>query len=351
MNDLVIDAVNQPVSMHEEGGSLTQKWYFIPENAWDDFKLVQANPNPLNKAQFCKDLADNYFDVIIGYSIDDYESKLQRAFKIMDECSSKLDEVARDTGIAGTVGGSASIVAGGMVVAGILLAPLTGGVSLGLTIAGAATGAAGGVTSMTSSLINQHWDKSKAKKIKKATAPLFRATFSLQGFLKEYVNSLKEADEFLKKPEGQAVAKDAYTVAEVTKAAGKVAWKACEIGAVVYRGVKQVKQARRITALVNFIEADYCALKEAKIGLATQTAAPGCKIPILGKTVVAAGTTSAKILSGSFACAGIAFGIWDVTVGAKKIAKGSKLAEEFRKSSENLKAESAKLIKLYKELQ
>ena len=114
LNDLVIDAARLPVTMRDaEEGTSSQKWFFIPENAWDDFRLVQAYPNPLNKAQFWKNLADNYLDVIIGYSIDDYEDNLCKAFKIIDVCSRKLDVVTKDTGIARTVGGSASIVGGG----------------------------------------------------------------------------------------------------------------------------------------------------------------------------------------------------------------------------------------------
>ena len=114
LNDLVIDATELPVTMEvAKEGTSSQKWHFVPENAWDDFKLVQDDPNPLNKAQFWQNLADNYLDVIIGYSIDDYEDKLRKAFNILDECSSKLNAVTKDTGIARTAGGSASIVGGG----------------------------------------------------------------------------------------------------------------------------------------------------------------------------------------------------------------------------------------------
>ena len=351
LNDLVIDAARLPVTMRDaEEGTSSQKWFFIPENAWDDFRLVQAYPNPLNKAQFWKNLADNYLDVIIGYSIDDYEDNLRKAFKIIDVCSRKLDVVTKDTGIARTVGGSASIVGGGLAVAGLALAPVTLGASLGLTIAGGAMAAAGGATSTGGFFASLYWDKSEAKKMKKATTPLFHATFSLHGFLTEYINILKNADEFLKKPEGEAVAKDAYTAGEVTTGVGKVASEAYKFGDVLYTGVKHAKQARQIKAAVNFLQADYYAVaEEARIGLATQAAAPGLKIA--GKTIVTAGTTTAKALSGSLAGVGIFFGIWDVAAGAMQIKNGSELAQEFRKSSESLKEESAKLIALYKELQ
>ena len=333
LNGLVMDASRLPVTMRDaEEGTSSQKWYFIPEKAWDDFKLVKAYPNPLNKAQFWKNLADNYLDVIIGYSIDDYEDNLRKAFKIIDECSRKLDVVTKDTGIARTVGGSASIIGGGLAVAGLFLAPVTAGASLGLTFAGGAMGLAGGVTSTGSFLASLHWDKSEAKKIKKATVPLIHATFSLHGFLTEYINIFNEANEFLKKPEVEAVAKDAYTVAEVAQGAVNVASEAPKIGGVI----------------CNFPQAE-ARTTTARIDQATRAAAPGYQIA--GKTIVTAGTTAAKALSGSLAGIGIVFGIWDVAAGAMKIKNGSKLAQEFRKSSESLKEESAKLIALYKKLQ
>ena len=164
------------------------------------------------------------------------------------------------------------------------------------------------------------------------------------------MNILKDAGKFLEKPDGDAVAKDAsYTAVEVANTVRKVASEAYKVGDVVYTGVKHAKEARQMKALVNFFQADYAVTEEARIGLATQTATPGLKIA--GKTIVTAGTTTAKALSGTLAGIGIALGIWDVVHGAKKIKKGSELAADFRKSSESLKEESAKLIALYKELQ
>ena len=352
LNDLVIDATKLPVTMQvAKEDTSSQKWYFIPESAWDDFKLVQANPNPLNMAQFWKNLADNYLDVIIGYSIDDYEDKLHKALKIIDECSRLLDKVAKDTGKAEAAGGGLGIGGGAMVIGGLLLAPFTFGSSLALTAAGAVTGVAGGITSLTGSLVNQSWEKGEAKTFKKATVPLFGATFILQEFLSEYIKILREATEFLKTTEGQAVANDAYTISEIIEASGKIAGKAFVLGNNVYKTVQSVKQAKQIKALVDFIQADYYALNGARIGLATHAAAPGLKVPLLGKVVVTAGTTGAKVLSSSLAVFGIAFGIWDVVGGAKKIKNGSELAKDFRKASKNLKSESAKLIKTYKDLQ
>ena len=102
----------------------------------------------------------------------------------------------------------------------------------------------------------------------------------------------------------------------------QVASIAYNFGDVVYLGVEHAKQARQIKAVVNFLQADYYAIaEEARIGLASQAVAPGFKIA--GKTMVTAGTTTAKALSGSLAGVGILFGISDVAAGAKQIKNGS----------------------------
>ena len=186
------------------------------------------------------------------------------------------------------------------------------------------------------------------KKVNEATAPVFRATLGLQGLLDEYIKNLKEAYQFLKTPKGRVVANDAYTITEKVGAAGSIAWNTYKIGKTAVTAAQHAKHAKEIRSVVDFIQADYYALNGARVGLATQAAAP--EVAILGKTIVAAGTTSAKVLSGSMAVFGIAFGIWDIVGSAKKISNGSELAREFRKSSQDLKKESAKLIKLYQEL-
>ena len=51
-------------------------------------------------------------------------------------------------------------------------------------------------------------------------------------------------------------------------------------------------------------------MKEAAIGMS----APG--ISVFGRTIVMAGSTTAKVLSGALGVVGIGFGIWDVVGGA-----------------------------------
>lgn len=324
-----------------------QKWYIVPELAWDDFKISLREPNPLKKALFWKSMTDNYLDVIIGYGIEEFEARVLKAFEVIDECASSLEEVTRGTGIAGTVGGSVSVVGGGIAIAGIALAAVTAGVSLALTVGGTITALTGSATALTANLVHGGLDKRNRRKVNEATASLFCATYRFHSLLSEYSKYLQEADKYLETEkhktctdsiDGKVVAVKGITVVDMASATGKVAKK-------IYDHAKEIKR------LVALIKANAFVCRGADVGISTSTAAPGLTIPVVGKTLLTAGSTGAKALSGSFAAFGVLTGILDIYVGAKKIANRSELAEEFRASSDCLRKEAERLTNLYKGLQ
>jgi hypothetical protein len=57
-------------------------------------------------------------------------------------------------------------------------------------------------------------------------------------------------------------------------------------------------------------------------------AAPGLTVPIIGKAIILAGSTTAKLFSGAMAVVGIGFGIWDLYSGITDIC-GSELADQY----------------------
>ncbi|PFX14152.1 hypothetical protein AWC38_SpisGene21719 [Stylophora pistillata] len=167
-----------------------QKWHFVPEEAWNDFQLSLTEPNPLKKALFWKNIADNYLDVVIGYSIEEFEARVHKAFEVIDECSGCLDEVAKGTAIAGTVGGSVTVVGSGAAIAGILLTSVTAGVSLALTVGGSISALTGKATSLTAKLVQGHLDKDKRMKVNEATASLFCTTYNFHSLLVSNLTTL-----------------------------------------------------------------------------------------------------------------------------------------------------------------
>ena len=112
-----------------------------------------------------KNVYDNYFWATCGFtSIYELKRAVEGALNMIRKSSDKLDKVAVDTGITGTVGGGATIASSAMFLTGLCLAPWTGGLSLGLTLGSAAVGVAGAATSITGTIINQAWEKSEGKK-------------------------------------------------------------------------------------------------------------------------------------------------------------------------------------------
>jgi hypothetical protein len=96
--------------MDNKGGH-RQKWAFVPEDLWDSFQLMQENKNPLTEALFYKEVYDNYFWAVSGYtSIYSFKTSFEDSIKTLREASDHLDKVAKDTGIAGAVGGGTAIV-------------------------------------------------------------------------------------------------------------------------------------------------------------------------------------------------------------------------------------------------
>ena len=127
----------------------------------------------------------------------------------------------------------------------------------------------------------------------------------------------------------------------VAKEAGKEALKFTKV-------VESINAARFAKSVADFIAADAYAMQGIAIGMA----APGLSggIQVFGKTLFLAGSTSAKILSSSFAVLGIATGIWDIIDGVKDI-NGSAHATAYRDSAKQIKDNvnnTDKLLKSFK---
>ena len=154
------------VEMSASSPDGAQMWTCVPKDMIEDFKFMEENKNPLLEASFYRTVYNNYFWAVCGFtSIHELKRDAENALKVMREAATQLDDVAFDTGIAGTVGGAAGITGSVLSLVGLVLAPFSGGASLALTAAGAAFGVAGGgATSLIGDLINDSWEESKVAK-------------------------------------------------------------------------------------------------------------------------------------------------------------------------------------------
>ena len=264
---------------------------------------------------------DKVFKIEHGFSMTEYIHDRRFCTDGIREVADNLERVVKRTGIAKTTAGSVGVVSGAAALGGLILAPFTAGVSLVLTVGGVVGGIASSATTLSASVLKHTNINKKAKKVK------------------ELLDSLKDRDEIVckvmedlqKKIEKLRSLYEKKSVTSFIVDGGKIASWAKTFGYnIVYKGytvVSSVKAIKFSTAIARFIQADVR-------GMATGIAAPGFKV--FGRTLLLAGSTIAKVLSGVFSVVGIAAGVWDIVDGALDIKNGSKHAKAYRKAADEL---------------
>uniref|UniRef100_H3AGA2 Uncharacterized protein n=1 Tax=Latimeria chalumnae TaxID=7897 RepID=H3AGA2_LATCH len=109
---------------------------------------------------------------------------IQKLRELAEEIQSHRENV----NIAQVSGASVGIVGGGLAIAGLILAPFTVGVSLGLTAAGVATGAAGGLTSWGANLVEGGILKDRQQQIQE----VLKREWKMQEVTEQILNKMIE---------------------------------------------------------------------------------------------------------------------------------------------------------------
>ena len=160
----------------------------------------------------------------------------------LEEIRDKLKQVCQYVRASRAGGGATSIVGGVFAVAGLALIPVTLGGSLGLTVAGAAVGVAGGVTSIGAILAKIGICKAKLKKVEEIievdkqlsvqvnelsekleaiATELLKAHDNPNVTREEVIVSLLQGGKFLRM--GLAATRTGVSVSQVAKAGGTAA--------------------------------------------------------------------------------------------------------------------------------
>ena len=280
-------------------------------------------------------ISKDSFHKLYGFILEDYLSNRRIFSKICRDHADHVEQFVKVSGMARTVGGSVTIVAGGIAILGIILAPFTAAASLGLTIGGVTGGILGAGTSVTAGMVKHISIRSDKRKIKEALKKFDAQEKVISVLLTGVHDNLNLLTDLKKRG--------------VTKSKAGIAFKGLTgAGSVVMDGVRLAKavngtvtfgKSAKLATFANnvstFIRADVAAATN----LAEGAAAPG----LFGKAVVVAGTTTAKVFSGVFAAFGIGLGIWDIVKGVKDI-KGSKIALAFREFADEYDKDTEKLL-------
>ena len=333
---------SKKVYLTKKADSCQLKWLFIPIGKINAYELYLQNPNSMIKAIFLKEVILDHLSCIVGCSIEEFRSTLAEFDVTTNQYVEKLTKVSKDVGIAKVTGGSTAIVGGILALIGLGLAPVTAGVSLGLTIAGTTASAAGGVTSLGgffTSIVYKVLERKKARDVMEKT---IRYVTVLHSFVSELSVQIAKGLKF---------SETADAIKYTTWLTSIIRTSICTAGVcrTIDTGVDFVKALTELKMIVTIAKVDVQATRSAAV-LAEKVAASGLRIPFKGKVLLRAGTNGAKALSGIISVAVILFGMYDIYDGVNNIKGQSTDLNNLRSSITEYKDLGAKLAGAYSEL-
>ena len=251
------------------------------------------------------------FQENFGFTLGEYLKNRKIFSVICRERADHIDKFVKGSGIAKTVGGSVTIVAGGLAIFGGILVPSSVDaslvltiVSLGSIIAGIAGGILGSAATIGASIakdINIVLDQKKIKEALERFEHQDKVVGSLLQGVKDKMNKLSELIE-------NGIFDIILSQILKMRKGGM---------GMIFKGIK-LREA--ITIIVS-IATRFANLVDDIAIIFAETA---------GRAAGAAGSAITKVLSGAFATVGIVFGAYDLYIGVKDI-KGSEVAGKFRK--------------------
>ena len=296
---------------------------------------------PIENLLFALDVLDQIHKCIDNTTVSQWGQNVDSACSKLTECADVLEKVAKGAGITKATGGGVTIGGGVLALGGLIAAPFTAGLSLLATAAGTALALGGGLTSYTSSIVKNEWDKSKTNEGERLTKTVCKHANILSQCLTYYYNTMKALQEYLDTPEGKefiaelkAIESNHSTLTGIINISKTTLKSGSKAVSVVLGGMKIVK-ALKILRIVSIIRP-----RVPDCTMSTNIAAGGfSRVSVRGITLfagVAAGSMAARALSGIGVVVRIGFGIWDVVRASKDLKNGSEIAAKFRKLARDL---------------
>eukprot|EP01083_Nonionella_stella_P154470 497773_1 len=285
-------------------------------------------------------------DTLRAIDIKKWANARASAAKEIRTLAQMLEKTIFDVGIARTTSGGASIVGGGLALAGVILIPFTAGVSLALTIAGGSTMLASGVTTLSSSLIKHFTENDFTKRCIEAyegTQPDARRMALL---LNDYSVTFT------------LTRRNVFALQSISyKFAGKTVWGAGVNTNGVYQLVKQSIHMNKLNGLslagkvaaaadtagdvVNVVKAP----AQIATVTATQTATELAEVAALGS-----GSFLAKAFGWASGPLGIAAGIYDIVKGIETMNDAKNAVHKLRLLANDISNHTEKIKEVFDKL-
>ncbi|XP_031145262.2 uncharacterized protein LOC116042923 isoform X2 [Sander lucioperca] len=164
----------------------TYLWKDLKRRGEKETKIVKVEAEQLNEAI-------KRYILLLSKHGDDLKWHTAELLCIADN----LDKVSKGTKIAGITGGATTAAGGVAAAAGVILAPVTMGLSLALTAVGVGVAAAGGITGASAAIANKAHVSQSKKKLEKTFQEYKDLMVNIQDclkFINEGLEQLKQHD-------------------------------------------------------------------------------------------------------------------------------------------------------------
>ena len=268
-----------------------------------------------------------------GFYLEEYLSNRAIFTLLCRDHADKIGRTVKRTGIARTVGGSVGVLSGVAAILGIVLAPVSGGASLGLTIGGIAGGIAGGGNNAIAGFIKDSRIRSDIRKIEE----LLRRFEDQEKVIFKLLEGVQWNFNRLRQLRLQQTPSNLGIAFQAGAGALKIGTDLKALENSVSAAVKFAEFSKKMSDAACSAEC-VKSLSAAAGNLVDEVAAPGFR------TVITAGSTTAKVFSGAFAAIGIVVSIVDIANAVKDI-KGSEVADAYRNFANQYEYHTETLIR------
>lgn len=177
---------------------------FIWENDWR--QKVYRLQSPLIMASLMLRMLSDFEFFIDSKSLEEFSLYIDMAAEYLENSADKIDQLTTKTGLAKFGAGAAGFTAAGIGITGLILAPETGGLSLGLTIGAMSTGVIGGATSLTATIVKDKALHNYIQNTRIQTAKAIRYTVILKELVNDTAKSFEVVTSMLKDINAQELA-------------------------------------------------------------------------------------------------------------------------------------------------
>eukprot|EP01084_Bolivina_argentea_P098620 177219_1 len=243
-----------------------------------------------------------------------------------------FEKTTRDVGIAKSSGGGASIIGGGLFIAGVICAPFSGGVSLGLSVAGGSVMLAGGLTTLGSGFVKEFLERDTVKKCIEAHENTQKETRRIAFLLEDYGITFS------------AITHNISIFNKICMFGGTIAK---PFGIVSLVGIS--KGMKALNALKSAAAASTITVEETAAATIVENALFGGAVAeAMGKVVgKEMGKQCAKGLGYAGGALSIVLGVWDIFEGVKTFQDAEKAIHKLRLLAIDIDSQTEMIMKQY----